>query len=143
MTRVYYRGSNPASSARISTGVPEWDDNLFVTRDERYARDYGPRVEVIEVSPDAHVLVEGPGGFGRVARKRRGERFMDYALRALRGAANSGYDVIEFALQGSVGTVIINPDVIVARYSKAVGGKRRSPRAGLLRAARALKDVMR
>ena len=139
--RVYYRGSNPERGERISTGVPEWDDNLFVTRDEKFAHDYGSQIEVIEVRPDARVLVERQGGFQHGIRQRRGERMVDYTLRALQRAKALGYDVIEFQLQGTVGTIIINPDVITARYIKPPGGKRRHNKK---RAVLALaKDVRR
>ena len=127
--RTYYRGTNPERGGRISTGTPEWDDNLFVTREERFARDYGRQIEVIEVRPDARVLTERQGGFPHGVRTRRGERFADYALRALRRARELGYDVIEFQLQGTVGTIIINRDAIVARRVKNGGGGGKARRA--------------
>lgn len=113
---IYYRGSND-SPERIQTGNAWWDSQLFVTESPQKASFYGSNIDAIEVDSSANILREGTADFVRVAgRWRKGESLLDFAVRSAQAALEAGYDVVEFKRQGDVGTVILNPDVVVSRY---------------------------
>lgn len=99
---VYYHGGG-RDTGRALTGVPEWDDNLFVSHDPEVARLYGRDIDRIEMSPDT-----------KVARFRGGG--LSHCLPLLRQAKESGADVAEFHRPHDfIGHVIINPSKIVSR----------------------------
>jgi hypothetical protein len=114
-TTIYYRGTNSDYiGPRISTGIPEWDNNLFVSKDKDLATAYGKEVEEIIPKSTAKIIRETPRGFPTLkVYKRSTERYMDYLLRSYRAAKDQGYDIIEYQRQGDVGTVIINPDSVI------------------------------
>jgi len=112
---VYYRGTKPDDKREITTGSPEHDDNLFVADEISHARNYGKQIERITLSPDAKILKEGTAEFKKIAGKHRNESMLDWSSRIIRQAKSDGYDVVHFRLQGTIGTVILNPGVIVDR----------------------------
>src|ERR1700739_3121484 len=116
MDKVYYRGTEPGRTERITTGSPTWDSYLFVADDPKKARNYGSSIEKITLKPDAKVLREGTRDFILVAGKwRKGESLLAYATRAAEQAKEAGYDAIHFKMQGDVGTAILNRDAVLSR----------------------------
>ena len=120
-TTTYYRGTVPGETKRISTGVPEWDDNLFVSKSCEFAREgYGSNVEVFQSKPSTKITTEK----SLHVKMRKGERYLDYLVRCLRKAKELGYDIIEFERQGDVGTIIINPDSVDRAQLSMIDGTR-------------------
>lgn len=98
---VYYHGSG-RDAGRALTGVPEWDDNLFVSHDPEVASLYGPNIARVEMSPDTKVQRFRGGG-------------LHHCLPLLRQAKASGADVAEFHRPHDfIGHVVINPSKIVS-----------------------------
>ena len=112
----YYRGTEPGRTEKISTGDSYWDSKLFVADQPKHARNYGSSIEQIQLKPDAKILREGTSEFRKiVGAARKGESLLDFASRATKAAEAAGYDAIHFQLQGTVGTAIINRNVIESR----------------------------
>jgi hypothetical protein len=117
---VYYRGSTLGDSREIEIGDPWWDAQLFVATSVEKAKNYGDNIEVITLSPGAKIAKETPTARGYAfpslrAYPRQAEKTFEYYVRAAKKAQEKGYDVIEFFLQASVGTIILNLDAIVSR----------------------------
>jgi hypothetical protein len=111
--RIFYRGTNPGDTRRITTGNARWDSRLFCASDPDRARDYGSSLERIEAHPNARILYEGTAEFRRVARGIRGANLLDLSDAVTAAAEQAGYDAVWFRLQGSIGTVIMNRDMFV------------------------------
>lgn len=110
---TYYRCTNN-SSKHISTGTPEWDNNLFVSKSLDLAKAYGGHITVYRSKPGAKIVSETQRGFTKLkVYPRKSESTFKYYQRALFAAREQGYDIIEYLRQGDVGTIIINPDSVV------------------------------
>lgn len=119
--KTYYRGTTVGDARKISTGNAVWDNNLFVSKDKELASAYGKNVEIIKPKPDAKILVEGTKDFNKLGiRSRTKESMLDWATRVIVKAKSQGYDIVEFAHQGDVGTVVLNTDSVVRNVSTAV-----------------------
>lgn len=116
---VYYRGTVPGSTKKISTGYHEWDDNLFVSKDIEQARAYGQSIETIIPKPEAKIIAEGTREWNLkgMPRWKRSESMLEYGIRVVRKARELGYDIVEFKSQGNVGTVILNRDAVIRNVS--------------------------
>jgi 2'-5' RNA ligase len=113
---VYYRGTNPDETKRISTGDPVWDSYLFAADQVKQAKGYGRSIEKIQIKPTAKVLVEGSSDFKKlVGDYKPGENMLSYSSRAAKLAKAAGYDLVHFKRQGDVGTAIINREAIESR----------------------------
>jgi len=114
---IYYRGTVPGETKRISTGCTEWDDNLFCSTSEKSASYYGKHIEVILAKPEAKILVEGTREFNRLIKKpRKMQSMLEWYVNAIKQAKQAGYDIVEFKHQTDVGTVILNEDMVVRNY---------------------------
>lgn len=145
---TFYRGTNPNSTERITTGKPDWDSYLFAADNVDDARLYGSNIETIKAKPDAKILYQGTKDWNSVVgRWKNNESLLDYANRAANSAREAGYDAAWFNRQGDVGTSIFNPDAFVRNYSetpdvtKASGGSVRDEYAGGGVIEKALKAV--
>lgn len=117
--REFYRGTNPESTERISTGMPDWDSYLFAADNEPSAQLYGRSIEKIAANPDARILYEGTGDWVKVVGKwRKDENMLQYADRAAKAAKAAGYDAAWFKRQSDIGTAIINPQ----KFKRGGGG---------------------
>lgn len=115
--KIYYRGTVPGETKRIKTGVDEWDNNLFCSLFEDKARLYGSHIEKIALKPEARVLAEGTKEFNSIFKKpKKLQSLLDWCTVGTVKAKELGYDVIEFARQGEVGTVILNQDMVIRNY---------------------------
>ena len=111
---VYYRGTTPGETRKISTGDERWDSYLFVADSEKSASPYGKQVDEIYIDPNARILREGTAEFRRIAGAwRDDESLFDYVTRAARQAEDAGYDGIHFERQSDVGTAIFNRNIII------------------------------
>lgn len=109
--KTFWRGTVPEETRRISTGIPNWDNNLFMSSNKDSASMYGPNLTQYDAAPDAKILYEGTRDFVNTAGKwRQGESLLDYSARAAEAARQAGYDAVHFKRQGDVGTVVFNPD---------------------------------
>lgn len=108
LPRVFYRGTIPGNTNRISTGDDWWDSQLFASSNLNHAKSYGSSIERIEAHPDAKILYEGTHEFRKIARPRQGESLLQFSSRAAQAAKKSGYHAVHFARQGDVGTVILD-----------------------------------
>ena len=114
--RTYYRGTNPESTERVTTGDKDWDSHLFAADQVKHAENYGRTIEQINLKPNAKVLVEGSKDFKKlVGNYKPGENMLSYSSRAAKLAKAAGYDLVHFQLQGTVGTAIMNRDSIESR----------------------------
>jgi hypothetical protein len=116
--RVYYRGTNPNSTEKISTGDDAWDANLFVTESREGAKMYGGSNAVVErvtLKPEAKILREGTPEFRKLIRPWRTGNMLSWASDAVAKAKAAGYDGIHFQRQTDLGTAIWNQDAIEAR----------------------------
>lgn len=112
---IYYRGTEPGETRRISTGDPEWDQYLFITDNPKYARDYGSHIEEIRTKPEAKIIRENSPEWNRVVGKPRGRpySYFDYVKGAVRKAKAAGFDLVHFQKQGDTGTVVLNENAII------------------------------
>src|SRR5208282_1443914 len=111
--QTFYRGTEPGNAERISTGDSFWDSKLFVADKPEHARNYGRQIDEYKFAPSAKILVEGTREWIRVAGKwRKGESMHDWAVRSAQAAQAAGYDAVYFKLQGTIGTIVLNPKAI-------------------------------
>jgi hypothetical protein len=111
LPRTFYRGDNPGSPQRITTGDKEWDNHLFVSSDKDSASMYGKNISEYQAAKDAKILYEGTKEFRGVAgAQRKGENLLQFSSRAASAAKAKGYDAVWFKRQGDVGTAVINRD---------------------------------
>jgi hypothetical protein len=106
--RVFWRGTTSGSTLRIRTGNHTWDQYLFVASDPELARSYGRQLERIDAKPDAKILYAGTRDFRALAKGLKGS-LLDVSSALVERAKEQGYDAVWFAMQGNIGTVIINP----------------------------------
>jgi hypothetical protein len=99
---VYYHGHG--RDFRALTGIGEWDNaGTFVSHDPEVAKLYGPKVDRIEMAPDARIHK------AKLAR-------LDKMLGSVRQARAAGADVLEFhPPKDFVGHIILNPGKIASR----------------------------
>ena len=118
--RTFYHGSNPGSSEKIDTGIPDWDKHFFVADAPKHALNYGHHLDEYEFKPGSRVLVEGTKEFNQVGggKWKKGESMLDYSHRVVQNAEAKGYDAVYFNLQGTIGTVVINRSSLVQKVSK-------------------------
>lgn len=111
---TFYRGHDPAATAagkRILTGDDWWDNHLFVTTERRYASDYGPEVGEVTLVPGAKILREGTPEFTAIEATVY-KSMMDWASATAKAAELDGWDAVQFARQGDIGTIILNREAI-------------------------------
>lgn len=113
--RVFYRGTQPGSTKKISTGDAYWDNHLFISSNESLAQSYGSHIEIFDARPEAKILYECQPAFRRLAGRQRRESLLEFVSSALRKAEAAGYDAVHYNRQGDVGTVVINPGAFVKR----------------------------
>lgn len=112
--RVFYRGTNPESTERISTGNDTWDGYLFCADSIKQASNYGRTIERITAQADAKILYEGTRDFIRLKSGiKMNNGMLDWAAAIVSRAKEDGYDAVWFKMQGNVGTVIINQDKFI------------------------------
>ena len=117
--KIYYRGTTPGDTRRISTGRPEWDNNLFVSKEERLARFYGKTIEEVVPKPSAKIIMEGTPEFNKIfGRKTKNMFDLDWMIAGITKAKAQGVDIVEFQRQGDVGTVILNEESVVRHYEE-------------------------
>lgn len=115
--KVYYKGSNPEINKRISTGNEIWDNNIFCADNERSAKLYGNKIEIIAVLDNARILKENTREFKKICgNPKKMQSLLEFYSNALISAKNAGYDIVEFNNQSDVGTVIMNESVIIRNY---------------------------
>ena len=108
--RVFYRGTVPGATQRISTGNAEWDSYLFAADNERAARNYGAKLQRVTAKPGAQILYEGTPEFSRLAKGLRPERMtmLEYVSAVAQRAKQVQFDAVWFKRQSDVGTAILN-----------------------------------
>jgi hypothetical protein len=111
--RLYYRGTKPGETRRISTGVPGWDDHLFVAATPEEAKLYGPQVETVAFKPDARILMYGTPEWDKIAVR---QSVAGWPSKTLERAKAAGYDAVHFKDQGAFGTVVLNPGKVVRNF---------------------------
>lgn len=117
--KVYYRGTIPEETKRISTGNSVWDKNLFCATYEKAASFYGNHIEVIMAKPEAKILIQGTKEFDKIAGKSKNmQKYLDWCTETIIRAKQHGYDIVEFQRQIDVGTVILNEEMVVRNYKK-------------------------
>lgn len=115
--RLFYRGTNPESKERISTGKTEWDSHLFAADNPESASLYGRSIEKIMAKPEAKIIYEGTNDWNKIAGKwRKNESMLDYATRAAAAARQAGYDAAWFKRQSDIGTPIFNRENFIRNY---------------------------
>lgn len=113
---TFWRGTNPEDPRRISTGIPSWDQNLFISSSKDSAGMYGKTLTQYEALPGTRILYEGTPEWRKVAgTQRKGENLLEYADRAAKAAKEAGYHAAHFQRQGDVGTVVFNPERFVSQ----------------------------
>lgn len=105
---IYYKGTVPNETKRITTGNEFWDNNLFVSKDKALAMAYGNHITIYQMKPNAKIATERKMGI----KPNRNDNYLSYLCKVLYKAKKLGYDVIEFNRQGDVGTIIINKEAI-------------------------------
>lgn len=122
--QVFYRGTVPGETKRIVEPFSAAKGKLFVARKESSALNYGKQIERIEVKSTAKILKEEDAEFWRlVGRKRppngfigsalrKGESLIDAVNDAIQKAETAGYDILSFASDADIGTIILNKDSI-------------------------------
>lgn len=115
--KVYYRGTNPNETKRISTGNESWDNNLFVSTSEKNAKLYGNKIEKVIPKSNANILVEGSKEFNKIFGKPKKNQYMlEYYGNGVKKSKELGYDIVEFKNQSDVGTVVINENSVVRNF---------------------------
>lgn len=115
--KIYYRGTNPKSKKRIKTGENKWDNNLFCSLEEKYARAYGSEIEIIVPKKTARILKEGTKKFKKIFGERKtNQNLLDWCVSG-KIIAEKNYDIIEFKRQGDIGTIIMNEDAVIRNYN--------------------------
>jgi hypothetical protein len=122
----YYRGTN-MSDQRINEPFSEAKGLTFMARRKSSASNYGSNIEVIEAFPDAKILNEESPEFWRLVGRRRpsngyigsagrkGETMVDVVNDAIRKAKDAGYDILSFASDSDIGTILLNEKAVSRR----------------------------
>jgi hypothetical protein len=112
---VYYRGTVPGETKKISTGLDEWDKNLFVTDSVTGAKTYGSSVEKITLKPNAKILKEGEKGWSKAPKWKRNQNMLEWSNSVAKWAKQNNYDGVHFSRQTDIGTIIFNTGIIEKR----------------------------
>jgi hypothetical protein len=117
--KVYYRGTKPGETKRISTGVNSWDENLFVADNVKSALSYGDSVERVALGKNAKVLIEGTKEYKQVLGKAKHPTPFGEYQDVVTKARALGYDAVEFKNQTDIGTVILSEKNIMRNWDGA------------------------
>lgn len=115
--RIYYRGTIPNETKRIKTENDIWDNNLFISDNEEYAKAYGSKIEKVVFKNDARILKEGTKEFNKLIPKQKNNQMMlDWLSKVISKAKEAGYDAVYFNKQGDTGTVVMNQNAVIRNY---------------------------
>lgn len=126
--RTFYRGTVPGETKRIDEPFDAAKGKTFVARKESSAKNYGESVEQIRANPDAKILREEDAAFWKLTGRKRppngyigsalrkGERIVDAVNDAIRKAELAGYDILSFASDSDIGTIILNESSVTRGY---------------------------
>lgn len=117
---IYYRGTVPGETRRISTGDPWWDGHLFLARLPEQAKSYGPVIERVAFRPGARILVADSPTFRALERRAgRGaspESMLVWAARVARQAEREGYAAVDFA-RDFIGTIVLDESTVIRDWT--------------------------
>ena len=113
---TYFRGTNIGDNRRIRTGECRWDSYLFMADRVELARAYGRDIEEIVLKPESKILYEGTREFKRIGGKMLPtDNMLTWCDRLAQNASQAGYDAVHFTLQGTIGTAVMNRDIVQSR----------------------------
>jgi hypothetical protein len=136
--RIFYRGTTAGDARRINEPFSAAKGMTFAARNIDSAKTYGNSIEKITAKPNARILREEDPAFWRVINRKRpsngyigsagrkGESMVDVINDSIKKAKDSNYDILSFASDTDIGTIILNNNAVL-RKSEPLEQARQMP----------------